>query len=151
MAMVGSQISNLSSRTDAGIFRILEDESGYKLDVKRTVKAPSEALQNHVNAVREFKGKVENHLLDFEQEANTQQVEITDQIQHGEFFLEEFRHHQWNANPMFDRLRIHYIGQVDSLRRERRQLRKEVIFKKITFEEKLLDAKKELSPFSRLF
>ena len=32
MTMAESQISNLSSRTDAGIFRILEDESGlYRL------------------------------------------------------------------------------------------------------------------------
>ena len=131
--------------------RVLKDESGYKLDVSRKIKAPSDSLQNHVRAVIEFKDNMEAHLSDFEEEVRNQKEEMTDQIDHGEFFLKEFRHHAWNANPMFDRLRIHYVGEVDNLKKERRQLRKELILKKITFEEKLLDAKKELSPFSRLF
>ncbi len=126
--------------------RFIENESGYKIDHARRVKAPAEALRNHLQDRAELKKRIQMHLAEFEQEADTQEVEINRTIQHGQFFLKEFRSREWAGNPMFDRLRLRYISQVDGLKRERRQLRKDVILKRMATEEKLLQAMKDLSP-----
>jgi len=132
--------------------RVAQDQTGYRqLDVSRKVRVPSEDLRKHVNAVREFRDNMETLLDDFMNEVDTQESEITSQIEHGEFFLKEFRHNQWDANPMFDRLRLQYTSSIDSLKRERRQLRREEIKHKMSFMKELLDANRELSPFSSLF
>ena len=130
---------------------VIENPVYRELGVSRSVRAPSEALQNHVNAVREFRDGMEVLLSDFMEEIDRQEKEVSGQIDHGEFFLKEFRGNQWNANPMFDRLRLFYVSNLDALKRERRQLKKERIKHKMAFMKELLEANKELSPFSSLF
>ena len=130
---------------------VIENPGYRELGVSRSVRAPSEALQNHVNAVREFRDGMEVLLSDFMEEIDRQEKEVSGQIDHGEFFLKESRGNWWNANPMFDRLRLLYTSQIDALKREKRQLRKEKIKQRMAFMKELLDAKKELSPFSKLF
>ena len=132
--------------------RVVQDDSGYsELGVSRKVKAPSESLRNHITAVREFKDSMEITLSEFTEEIDRQEREILEQIDHGEFFLKEFRNNQWDANPMFDRLRLLYTSNIETLKKEKRQLRKEKIKQRMTFMKELLDAKKELSPFSSIF
>jgi hypothetical protein len=132
--------------------RVVEDSTGSReLGVYRKVKVPSESLRGHVKAVKDFRDGMEVLLTDFVEEIDGQEREITSQIQHGEFFLEEFRKNQWNANPMFDRVRLMYTSSIDSLKKEARQLRREKIKHRMAFMKELLDAKKELSPFTKLF
>jgi hypothetical protein len=132
--------------------RVVEDSTGSReLGVYRKVKAPSESLREHVKAVKDFRDGMEVLLTEFVEEIDGQEREITSQIQHGEFFLEEFRKNQWNANPMFDRVRLMYTSSIDSLKKEARQLRREKIKHRMAFMKELLDAKKELSPFTKLF
>lgn len=128
--------------------RMLTGPDGYKgLGLSKQVDMPDNATDQIIAPIQEFKDKMEEHLTEFEHEADDQDTQISEQISHGEFFLKEFRHHQWDANVSFDRLRLQYISQVDNLKKERRQLKKDVILKKISLEEKLADLKKELSPF----
>ena len=132
--------------------RVVEDPTGSReLDVYRRVKIPSESLREHVKAVRDFRDDMEMLLSDFMKEVDKQESEINDQIQHGEFFLKEFRKNQWDANPMFDRLRLLYTSAIDSLKKEARHLRREKLKQRMAFIKELLDAKKELSPFTRFF
>ena len=112
---------------------------------------PSEGLRNHVNALREFRDGMEVLLSDFMEEIDRQEEQIRQEISHGEFFLNEFSGNQWNANPMFDRLRILYVSMVANLKKELRSLRVRKIEKRMAFLKELLDAKKELSPFGKLF
>jgi hypothetical protein len=117
----------------------------------KKIKAPPESLKNHIDAVRTFKDGIEILLTDFEAEINRQESEIDEAIRHGEFFLRESRKFHWNANPMFDRLRLLYTSQVDALRKEKRQMRLKKIEKKMGFLRELQEADKELSPFSKFF
>lgn len=114
--------------------------------------ATSEVAKTQAKALDEFKKDMEHLLDEFNDETGFQEVEIDKQIKHLEFFLnEKFKHHEWGANREFDMLRLKYISILDSLMKEKRNLRKDKIMKRITFKEKLLDAKKELSPFMELF
>ncbi len=111
----------------------------------------SEVAKTQAEAIDEFKTDMEQLLDEFDQETDTQEIEIEKQIKHLEFFLlEKFAHHEWGANREFDQLRLRYISILDGLMKEKRSLKKEKIMKRITFKEKLLDAKKELSPFRDL-
>ena len=131
--------------------RVIEYPAGYRAaGIRRTVRAPSEALRGHVDALKEFRDNMEMLLSTFVEEVDLQEKEIGQQIEHGEWFLGEHRHINWDANQMFDRLRLQYVSEVDGLKRERRQLRREKIKQKMAFIKELLDANKELSPFGKL-
>ena len=132
--------------------RVVENPTGYReVGLTKTIKAPSESLKNHIDAVRNFKDGMEILLTDFMGEMDRQESEIDEHIHHGEFFLRESGKFHWNANPMFDRLRLLYTSQVDALRKEKRQVRLKKIEKKMGFLKELQEADKELSPFSKFF
>ena len=101
--------------------RVMEDATGAReLDVYRRVKVPSESLREHVKAVRDFRDDMEILLSDFMEEFDKQESERNGQIQHGEFFLKEFRKNQWNPNAMFDRLRLLHTSAIDASKKEAR-------------------------------
>ena len=52
---------------------------------------------------------------------------------------------------MFDRLRLLYTSAIAALKKETRQLRREKLKQRMAFIKELLDAKKELSPFTKFF
>jgi hypothetical protein len=132
--------------------RVVDSPGGYReVGLTKKIKAPPESLKNHIDAVRTFKDGIEILLTDFAVEINRQESEIDEAIRHGEFFLRESRKFHWNANPMFDRLRLLYTSQVDALRKEKRQMRLKKIEKKMGFLRELQEADKELSPFSKFF
>ena len=132
--------------------RVVESPEGYReVGLAKTIKAPSESLKNHIDAVRTFKDGMEILLTDFMVEMDRQESEIDEHIRHGEFFLQESRTFHWDANQMFDRLRLLYTSQVDALRKEKRQVRLKKIEKKMGFLKELQEADKELSPFSKFF
>jgi hypothetical protein len=107
--------------------------------------------KSQAEAIDEFKVKTEDLLDEFDQETSTQEEDIDKQIKHLEFFLNvKFKKHEWGHNREFDMLRLKYISILDSLMKEKRSLKKDKILKRLSFEEKLLDAKKELSPFKEL-
>ena len=132
--------------------RVIEDYKGHQqVGIKRSVRAPSDALRGHVEAEKEFRDCLNDLLSEIMQEFDQQEEEIERQIAHGEFFINEFKRNQWGHNQMFDRLRLLYISQVDSLKEKRRQLRIKRYDKKLGILKELRDSKKELSPFSGLF
>ena len=133
--------------------RVVESPQGNKqLGLRRSVSAPSDALTGHIEAAREFEEGLEEIRHMFSEEIDQQESEIEKQISHLEFFLnEKFKHHQWDSNQMFDRLRLQYVSQLDSLKREKRHLRIKRIMEEMDFKKELRDAKVELSPFRKFF
>jgi hypothetical protein len=133
--------------------RVIESPEGDKqLGMRRSVSAPSDALTGHIEAAREFEQGLEEIRNLFSEEIGQQESEIEKQIAHLEFFLnEKFKNHQWDSNQMFDRLRLQYINQLDSLKREKRHLRLKRIMEQKDFKKELRDAKIELSPFRKFF
>jgi hypothetical protein len=133
--------------------RVVESPEGDKqLGMRRSVSAPSDALTGHVEAVREFEEGLEEIRDLFSAEIDHQESEIDKQVSHLEFFLnEKFKHHQWDFNQMFDRLRLLYVSQLDSLKREKRRLRIKRIMEGKDFQKELRDARIELSPFRKFF
>jgi hypothetical protein len=132
--------------------KVMEYPAGYKqVDISRRVRAPSESLRNHINAFRQFRDNTKTLLTEFLSEIDRQQTEINAQIKHGEFFLKDSQRFHWDANPMFDRLRLLYTSSIDALKREKRQLQREKTKQRMAFMKELLDANKELSPFTKLF
>lgn len=133
--------------------RVVESPEGDKqLGLRRSVSAPSDALAGHIEASREFEEGLEEIRNLFSTEIDHQESEIEKQISHLEFFLnEKFKHHQWDSNQMFDRLRLQYINQLDILKREKRHLRLKRIMEELDFQKELRDAKIELSPFRKFF
>ena len=131
--------------------RVVEDSYGYRgLGIRKSVRAPSDTLRGIAGALKEFRDNMELLLSDFVGEIDVQEKEISGQIEHAEWFLKENRHINWDANQMFDRLRLLYTTQMDSLKKERRQLKREKIKQKMAFVKELVDANKELSPFGKL-
>jgi len=111
-----------------------------------------ETIKDQFKPVEDFEKSMEKHLFDFEELIKGQRSEIKEDVDHREFFLKEkFKHHQWGANREFDQLRLLYISQIESLKKELRGLDRDFIAKKINMQEKLLDSKKELSPLRNLF
>lgn len=130
--------------------RVVEEGDYKGLGIRKSVRAPSEVVRGIAGALKVFRDNMEILMAGFMEESKTQEDEISSQIEHADWFLKEHKNIGWDANQMFDRLRLLYTTQIDSLKRERRKLRRERIKQKMTFMKELLDANKELSPFGKL-
>lgn len=133
--------------------RVLENPYGYReMSRSKKVRGTQDMARDLMEPVRDFEQKMEEHLVNFDEEMGSQEQEIEEQIKHLEFFLrEKTKDFQWGANREFDMLRLRYIAELDGLKKEKRGIRKDKILKRIQLEEKLADLRKELSPFRNLF
>ena len=130
--------------------KVIESPEGDRqLGLRRTVCAPSEALEGHIEAVKDFEQRLEELKVKFTDTLDNHKQEIEKLIKHAEFFNTEFGKNQWGSNYSFDRVRLHYISKLDELKKELRGLQLKEIDSLKSFEKELRDARSELSPFKR--
>ena len=130
--------------------RVIQSHDGDKqVGVRRTIQAPSEALEGHIEAVKDFEQRLEDLKTRFIGTVDDHKQEINKLIKHAEFFNTEFGKNQWGSNFSFDRVRLHYISKLDELKKELRGLQLKEIDCLKSFEKELRDARSELSPFKR--
>ena len=132
--------------------RVIQSPEGDKqLGVRRTIQAPSEALEGHIAAVRDFEQKLEELKARLIDTVKNHRDELNEQIKHSEWFNKEFSRNQWGNNYSFDRVRLHYIQKLDDFKKELRGLELKEIDTLKNFEKELRDAKSEVSPFRKFF
>ena len=103
--------------------RVVQDQEGHRqLGIRRTVQAPSEALEGHIEAVRDFEQRLEELKARFVDTVKNHKDELNEQIRHAEFFNGNFGKNQWGGNYSFDKVRLHYIQKLDDFRKELRGL-----------------------------
>ncbi len=145
-------MSQYTLETDQELRVIENPYDGYRgVGIRKSVKAPSETLKNHVKAFADFKGSIELLLQEFHNQLRAQEHEIDQQIEHNCWWLGEMKNYSWGHNKMLDEKRLLYIRQNDALKRERRSLRWNWLKEKRTLLKDRLDAERELSPFAKLF
>ena len=103
----------------------------------------SEPIQN-------FKERTVLRRMRFIETISQHRDAIMEEIRHKEFFLDEFKKNQWNANPMLDRQRIAYSSQIDALKRELRSLDIQLLEGLRSIEKDILDADREIVPLKLL-
>lgn len=130
--------------------RVVQNPEGYEqVGMKRSISAPSEALMDHAEAVKEFKDGIEKIESEIMEELTRQEFHLEREIAHAEFFLKETTRFHWDDNPMFDRLRLKYIDRKDSLEKEMRSIRIKRLTEKAALAKAIRDARVELSPFNK--
>ncbi|MFX0117716.1 MAG: hypothetical protein ACFFB3_24440 [Candidatus Hodarchaeota archaeon] len=128
---------------------VRQPDGSEQVGVRRTVSAPSEALEGHIEAVRDYE-QILLELKDrFVEKVDSHKTEIREELDHVRFFNQEFGKNQWDHNQMFDRLRIQYINKESGLKKELRGLELKEIDSLKGFAKELRDAKSEISPFKR--
>ena len=131
--------------------RVVENELYRGLGVRKSLRAPSDALKGIAGALKEFRDNTDHLLSGLMEELDRQEMEIDQQIGHNIWWLNELKNYTWGHNQMLDRKRLTYIDQIHNLKRERRGIRTEKFKEKRAFLKDLLDANRELSPFLKLF
>jgi len=132
--------------------RVIRNHEGREqLGVRRTVTAPSDALEGHIEAVRNYEEMIAGLKEMFIEKVSAQKEDLKRSLKHAEFFNAEFGKNQWGYNLSFDRVRLHYINKIDDFRKELRNLEMKEIDGLKFFAKELRDAKSELSPFKKLF
>ena len=130
--------------------RVVRSPDGSEhVGIRRTVSAPSEALEGHIEAVKDYEdilGQLKDRFVDA---VGNHKEEINSRFSHVKFFNKEFGKNQWGANREFDQVRLKYITFEDSLERELRGLDMKEIDGLKGFAKELRDAKSEVSPFKR--
>ena len=120
-----------------------------QVGIRRTVSAPSEALEGHIEAVKDYEevvGQLKDRFVDM---VGNHREEINSKLSHVKFFNKEFGGNRWGYNRDFDQLRLKYISMEDSLERELRGLDMQEIDGLKGFAKELRDAKSEVSPFKK--
>jgi hypothetical protein len=75
--------------------KVIESPEGERqLGVRRTVSAPSEALEGHIEAVKDFDQRLEDLKTKFIGTVDDHKQEIEKLIKHAEFFNTEFGKNQ---------------------------------------------------------
>ena len=83
--------------------RVTQEPAGYRqVGLRKSVSAPSEALEGHIEAVKDFRDDIEELRKEFVKEAVTQEADIEEQIKHIEFFLKDSRQFHWDDNQMYE-------------------------------------------------
>jgi hypothetical protein len=132
--------------------RVIQSHDGDKqVGVRRTIQAPSEALEGHIEAVRHFEQRLEELKTRFVDTVKNHRNEINEQIKHSEWFNKEFCRNRWGCNYSFDRVRLHYIQKLDDFKKELRSIELNEIDTLKNFEKELRDARSEVSPFKKFF
>ena len=130
--------------------RVIQSHDGDKqVGVRRTIQAPSEALEGHIEAVKDYEEIVSQLKDRFVDAVGSHREEIKSQLDHVKFFNKEFGKNEWGNNREWDQVRLKYISFEDSLRRELRGLDMKEIDGLKGFAKELRDAKSEVSPFKK--
>ncbi len=113
----------------------------------RTEASPPDEAEILIEPVREFKTRTMDRRHEFIQIVATQRLQVIEEMKHKQFFLDEFKKNQWDANPMLDRQRIAYSSQIDALKRELRSLDIKLLEGLRALDRDIMEADRELIPF----
>jgi hypothetical protein len=129
--------------------RVLQTPDGSKhVGISKKAIFPHDALDSLEKIEDEFVTRLKKFREAISEEIDTQESEIQKGLDHAMFLVtDKWKGMEWNANRMFDEMRLHYIKLIDNLKKEKRGLRISRLKELKQTDNDIRDAERDRMPF----